>query len=101
MFMNKRGKILSGSLAILATIVVVGMIIDMFLTISNQNIINEIKVGQTWSYLPYGEDPFKEEVVVYYRVLNVKNGYVQYVRDGRDTSSLSINVFRYHSKLVK
>lgn len=53
-----------------------------------------VKPGQYYKLVLYDEDPFKEDVSIYYQILDVKDGYVQFVNlESRDTSSEPLRFF--------
>lgn len=63
---------------------------------------NQIKVGQVYKYVIDEEDPFKKPHVHYYRILNVKEGFVQYYDSTwRDTSSMRASTFIWSASLIK
>jgi len=71
-----------------------------FLPSKTEKLALTVKPGQMWVYCYSGENPFTKEHKTYNKVINVKDGYVQYVRDGRDTNSCKIQWFLIDSKLL-
>lgn len=61
-----------------------------------------VSIGEFWMYDSGNENPFKKEEIRCYKVLDVKNGYVKYLKlpDGYVSSS-SVRSFKFHSKKIK
>jgi len=61
-----------------------------------------IEVGQVWRVTYDGDDnPFNAYRYGTRRVIDIQDGYVQYVDSDGDTSSRSTSTFYYYGKLVK
>lgn len=55
---------------------------------------SKIKVGVTYKYTMSTPNPFEKPYIKYYRVINIKDRYVQYIDSAyNDTSSMSIGLF--------
>jgi len=55
---------------------------------------SKIKVGVTYKYTMSTPNPFEKPYIKYYRVINIKDRYVQYIDSiYNDTSSMSIGLF--------
>jgi hypothetical protein len=55
---------------------------------------SKIKVGVTYKYTMSTPNPFEKTYIKYYRVINIKDRYVQYIDSAyNDTSSMSIGLF--------
>lgn len=61
-----------------------------------------VSVGQIWMWKKSEKTPFKNEEIIFYKVLDVKDSYVKYMNlsDGYISSS-KIGVFKYQSKKIK
>ena len=77
-------------------IIVCAYVFYQIIKISNESSgQSKIEIGQKWVYI--SKDPFykiRDTVTV----INVKDGYVQYT-NGIDTSSSSIRLFLYNTKV--
>jgi hypothetical protein len=61
-----------------------------------------VKPGQFYKLTLYNEDPFQEDVSIFFKVLDVKDGYVQFVNlESRDTSSETLRFFIKSVELAK
>ena len=60
-----------------------------------------IKVGQTWEYTRYNENPFEKKTTYTYDVIDIKDGYTQYITNSKDTSSTSERIFRVNTLIKK
>ncbi len=55
---------------------------------------SKIRVGVTYKYTVTTSNPFDKPYIKYYRVINIKDRYVQYIDSTyNDTSSMSIGLF--------
>jgi len=55
---------------------------------------SKIKVGVTYKCTISTPNPFEKPYIKYYRVINIKDRYVQYIDSAyNDTSSMSIGLF--------
>lgn len=63
---------------------------------------SKIEIGQKYSYTLEKDNPFETPKTSYYRVIDKKGGYVQYVDTvDMDTMTSSISIFLWGSKLIK
>lgn len=63
---------------------------------------DNVKPGQFYKLTLNNEDPFKEDVSIYYQILDVKDGYVQFVNlESSDTSSETLRFFLKGVELAK
>tara|TARA_R110000772_G_scaffold20466_1_gene56664 strand:- start:21629 stop:21913 length:285 start_codon:yes stop_codon:yes gene_type:complete len=46
-----------------------------------------IEIGQTWEMTLYNDNPYKENVTRYKKVIDIKDNHVLFVQDGTDTLS--------------
>jgi hypothetical protein len=60
-----------------------------------------IKPGQVWEYNYNEKNPFEVKITSTYKVISVKDGYVQYIINGKDTSSCVESMFRYNTLVKK
>ena len=66
-----------------------------------QKPINSLKVGQIWKYT-YGDgNPYKKPTIHYEKIIGMKDGYVLYISDEKDTMSSTEQQFVIGSKLYK
>lgn len=62
----------------------------------------KIEIGQKYSYTLEKDNPFEIPQTRYYKVIDKKDGYVQYVDTvDLDTMSSSVGIFLWGSKLMK
>jgi hypothetical protein len=54
---------------------------------------HSLKVGQTWVWTSNKDNPFKSSKVYEQKIIGIKNGYVRYVEDKKDTLSMRITTF--------
>jgi len=55
---------------------------------------SKIKVGVTYKYTTTTSNPFYKPLIKYYRVIDIKDGFVQYIDSThRDTSSERLGMF--------
>ena len=55
---------------------------------------SSVKVGMTYKYTMSTPNPFEKPYIKYYRVIDIKDRYVQYIDSTyNDTSSMSIGLF--------
>lgn len=61
-----------------------------------------VSIGEFWMYDSGNENPLKKEEIRCYKVLDVKNGYVKYLKlpDGYISSS-TVRSFKFKSKKIK
>lgn len=71
------------------------LLILVFVNCKQQSICEKqnIKVGQTWIWISNKKDPFKSKKIYEQKVINIKNGYIQFIENGRDTLSMSECMF--------
>ena len=75
-----------------------------FVLVLMSSCAKEVKVGQTWLYVINFRDndnPFKESILFYQKVIAVKGSYVLYVENGKDTLSCKKSYFTIGNELQK
>lgn len=92
-------KSLSTLFVVLIVLSVVGILfyIDRILFDDNY----DINPGEKWEYVLNYDNPFKDPIVYRYEILDVKDGYVLYVKNETDTLSSRIGYFVSGSNCVK
>lgn len=66
-----------------------------------QNTFITVESGQTWIYVAFENNPYRATEIDTNYVLDVKNDYVLYITNKKDTTSRSVNYFKIGSKLIK
>ena len=63
---------------------------------------NKVKTGKTYKKVINGGNPFQKPIIRYYRVIDTRDGYVQYIDSLRgDTLSDGIGLFMVGTEEVK
>lgn len=64
---------------------------------------SRLKIGDVYTQTLFKGDPFREDIFIDYRVINLKDDYVQYINiKNNDTSSMEKTVFvRWYEKKSK
>lgn len=62
---------------------------------------DSLKIGQVWLWVFNRENPFEDKVFHYQRIIAIKDGYVQYIDNDKDTMSSRIGVFVVNITKVK
>ena len=52
------------------------------------------KVGQTYVYVLYKDNPFKEKKYLFWEIIDIKGEYIKYIENEKDTLSDNIIVLR-------
>ena len=52
------------------------------------------KVGQTYVYVIYKDNPFKEKKYIFWEIIDIKGEYIKYIENERDTLSDRITILR-------
>ena len=60
-----------------------------------------IEVGQTWTYILYEKDPFKTNIIKTYKVIDIKNNYIQTIDESGDTTSTRKDYFLMNTLITK
>ena len=64
---------------IIISILFTAVVMAVFMILFEEGVFNEkVKVGQIWQETCYKNNPFKKTVITKYKILAVKDGYVQY-----------------------
>lgn len=79
-------------------------VISIFIYVHIDKTIPTLKPNQVWRHITNDDNPFEKPIIFDSKVINVKNGYVQYIRVNRnldlDTLSSKENIFRFDSKCI-
>jgi|TARA_R110000824_G_scaffold106610_1_gene251925 hypothetical protein len=54
---------------------------------------HSLKVGQTWIWASNKDNPFKSSEVYEQKIIGIKDGYVWYIQNKKDTLSMSKRMF--------
>ena len=93
---NKSNSIIFGlGLLIAITCAIIGIT----LSASSNNAKNSPEVGDIWKHYATG-DPFIEEDIYTWEVIDIKRGFVKYIENDIDTLSESILVFKFNSEKI-
>lgn len=61
---------------------------------------DEIEIGQTWKCTHFEDNPFKETIIVFRKVIDIQGEYVQYIENEKDKRSDKKYWFVINSELV-
>lgn len=90
------------ALNILLVILIVGIFIySGYILGSLFDTNKDIHPGETWEFVIDNDNPFEEPISYKFEVLDVKDNYVLYIEDGRDTLSSTVRYFTLGSKCIE
>jgi hypothetical protein len=95
-YLSMNSKMIIG---IMFSFFLIGLWFFIFKPVKDQN---DLKIGNIYEY-KYGEDnPFEEPYIKYYKIIDKKDDYVQYIDTiSKDTSSSSIRLFLIGCNKIK
>jgi hypothetical protein len=63
--------------------------------------ISSMKVGQVWKHTYDENNPYKETIIYYHKIISINGDYILYIENNKDTLSSKKNLFILNSDLVK
>ncbi len=88
-------------LILLIIVTIIGCIVGSMIFYAFQEKPIKLKPNQIWRYTINEDNPYEQLVNVDSKIINVKNGYVQYINmQNNDTLSSKESTFRFDSKCI-